>query len=205
MGVQNENNVEGSKFESAMNTYVGDTTQHRQTSEWAKMSAMVRGENYNDIQKRPSKDEQYLKAAEAFLMRSTCIRRKYGSVIVNNDEVISSGYNGSPRGVENCCDRGTCWRKEHNIPQGKMYEACVSVHSEMNAIMSAGRKNCIGGTLYLVGKEMDGTYTEADCCVLCKRMIKNSGIKRVVFRKKNGGIRVSMVDRWDFDDLTINE
>lgn len=205
MGVQNENNVEGSKFESAMNQYVGDTQTHRPTSEWAKMSAMARGENYNDTTKRPSKDEQYLKAAEAFLMRSTCIRRKYGSVIVNHDEVVSSGYNGSPRGVDNCCDIGTCWRKEHNIPAGQMYEACVSVHAEQNALLSAGRKNCIGGTLYLVGIEADGSYTEADCCVLCKRMIKNAGIKKVVFRTKSGGIRTTDVDKWDFDDLTIKK
>lgn len=207
MGVQNDNNVEGSKFETAMNGYIGDTTNHRQTSEWAKMSAMARGENYNDITNRLSKDEHYLIIAEAVSLRGTCIRRKFGAIIVNHDEQVSAGYVGAPRGRVNCIDRGTCFRQEHNIPSGSRYELCRSVHAEMNAVISAGRSACIGGTLYLVGKENDGSYTEADCCSMCKRVIINAGIKRVVMRTHSGGIKEVDVKDWitNDDSLTIHE
>ena len=206
MGVQNENNVEGSKFESAMNGYSGDTTKHLPTSEWEKMSAMARGELINDNKptNRPSKDDFYLNTALAYLQRSTCLRRKYAAVIINNDVIVAAGYNGSPRGIANCCDTGKCYRKEHNIPAGEQYEACVSVHAEQNAIINAGRERCIGATLYLTGIETDSNeYTEADCCVLCKRAIKNAGIEKVIFRTKTGGVRKVNVSDWGYDDLTI--
>ena len=98
---------------------------------------------------RKSKDEYYLNIAEAVLTRSTCLRRKYGAVIVKDDEIISTGYNGSPRGWDNCCDLGYCVRVQENIPHGQRYEECRSVHAEMNAIISASRRDMIGSTLYL--------------------------------------------------------
>lgn len=208
MGVQNDSNVEGSKFESAMNGYIGDTSTHRPTSEWAKMSAMARGENYNDATKRPSKDNYYLQIAETIAIRGTCLRRKFGAVIVNNDQIVATGYVGAPRGRKNCIDIGTCFRQEHNIPSGSRYELCRSTHAEMNAVISAGRDRCIGGTLYLVGKENDGSYTEADCCMMCKRVIINAGIEKVVIRMKNGSHRtVNVYEDWVLDDdsLTIHE
>jgi dCMP deaminase len=110
--------------------------------------------------------------------RSTCIRRQYGAVIVKNDEIIATGYNGSPRGEENCCDRGQCWREANNIPHGERYEACRSVHAEQNAIISASRSDLIGSTMYLVGFE-NGKPIQAIPCDICARLIKNAGILEV--------------------------
>lgn len=128
---------------------------------------------------RLSKDEYYINIAKAVSKRSTCLRRQYGAVIINNDEIVSTGYNGSPRGEINCCDVEICKRldKPHNSGD---YSDCHSVHAEQNAIISASRKEMIGATLYLYGEE-DGKAIE-DCvpCPICLRMIKNSGIVKVI-------------------------
>ena len=196
--------MEGSRFETAMNTYTGDTSNHLPSSEWEKMAAMARGENYNEPKKRPSKDEYYLKMAEDASLRGTCLRRRFGAIIVNNDEIVATGYVGAPRGRKNCCDIGYCWRAAHHIPSGQMYEKCRSIHAEMNACISAGRAKSIGGTMYLVGVENDGTYTEADCCSMCKRAIINAGINEVIFRTRVGGVRKVLVQKWiDEDDSLI--
>ena len=129
---------------------------------------------------RPNKDEYYLDIAASVAKRSTCLRRRYGAVIVNNDEIIATGYNGSPRGEKNCCDTGECWREAHHIPHGEQYEKCVSVHAEMNAIISAARKDMVGGTLYLMGFDDSNPIFHAVPCTICRRLIKNAGIKRVV-------------------------
>jgi dCMP deaminase len=128
---------------------------------------------------RPNKDVYYLGIAQAVSKRSTCLRRQYGAVIVKDDEIVSTGYNGSPRGDVNCCDSGSCWRESHNIPHGEQYEKCVAVHAEQNAIISASRRELLGATLYLVGME-NGKLIEAKPCEICARMIKNAGISRVV-------------------------
>lgn len=137
---------------------------------------------------RISKDEYYLNIAEAVLQRSTCLRRKYGAVIVQNDVIVATGYNGSPRGMVNCCDTGECEREKHNVPKGERYELCVAIHAEDNAISAAGRDKCLGSTLYICGMEMDGTYAKPNPCLMCNRKIVNSGIKRVVGKGKNGEI-----------------
>ena len=129
---------------------------------------------------RPNKDEYYLDIAASVAKRSTCLRRRYGAVIVNNDEIIATGYNGSPRGEKNCCDTGECWREAHHIPHGEQYEKCVSVHAEMNAIISAARKDMVVGTLYLMGFDNNNPIFHAVPCTICRRLIKNAGIKRVV-------------------------
>ena len=130
---------------------------------------------------RPSKDEYYLGIAEAVLKRSTCLRRKYGAVIVKNDEIVSTGYNGAVRGEANCCDIGYCEREKNNVPKGERYELCKALHAEDNAITSAGRENTLGATLYIVGLEMkDGSYANPAPCLMCRRKIVNAGIKRVV-------------------------
>ena len=129
---------------------------------------------------RTNKDEYYLDIAASVAKRSTCLRRRYGAVIVNNDEIIATGYNGSPRGEKNCCDTGECWREAHHIPHGEQYEKCVSVHAEMNAIISAARKDMVGGTLYLMGFDDSNPIFHAVPCTICRRLIKNAGIKRVV-------------------------
>lgn len=131
---------------------------------------------------RPDKDSYYLDIAYAVAQRGTCIRRNYGSVIVLNDAIQSTGYSGSPRGEQNCCDSDEgCIREKLNIPSGQGYDQCKSVHSEMNAIINAGRDKTIGATLYLVGVNNDGSWVgEPKPCSLCERIIKNSGILKVV-------------------------
>ena len=130
---------------------------------------------------RTDKHSYYLGIAEAVLKRSTCLRRKYGAVIVKDDEIISTGYNGAPRGWENCSDVGYCFREHEEIPHGERYEACRSVHGEANAIISASRRDMIGATLYLAGQEADGTpILQPEPCAMCKRLIINAGIKEVI-------------------------
>ena len=128
---------------------------------------------------RISKNDYYLGIALAVAKRSTCLRRQYGAVIVKNDEIIATGYNGAPRGEQNCCDTNYCWREANNVPHGEKYEACKSVHAEQNAIISASRKDMIGATLYLAGIEND-IVIKASPCDICRRMIINAGIERVV-------------------------
>lgn len=129
---------------------------------------------------RIQKDEYYLNIAREVAARSTCLRRRYGAVIVNNDEIIATGYNGAPRCEPNCIDRGFCKREELNVPKGERYELCVAVHAEQNAIISAARRDMIGGTIYIVGLESDGSYANPPPCVICRRLIANSGIIRCV-------------------------
>ena len=130
---------------------------------------------------RADKDSYYLRIAEAVLRRSTCIRRKYGAEIVKDDEIISTGYNGAPRGWENCCERGYCYREQEGIPHGERYELCRSVHGEANAVISASRRDMIGAVLYLAGQEEDGSSIQnAEPCAMCKRLIINAGIKEVI-------------------------
>lgn len=127
---------------------------------------------------RISVDEYYLNIAKAVCKRSSCLKRQYGAVIVNNHEIIATGYNGSPRGEINCCDIGVCERLNEVHNSGK-YDLCKSVHAEQNAIISASRKDMIGGTLYLYGEE-NGKPVDAKPCSICERMIKNAGILRIV-------------------------
>lgn len=130
---------------------------------------------------RPNKDEYYLKIAEAVLERSTCLRRKYGAVLVKDDEIVATGYNGAPRGERNCCDLEYCEREMQGVPKGERYELCVAIHAEDNAITSAGRAKANGATLYIVGKEVaTGKYANPSPCMMCRRKIVNAGIKRVV-------------------------
>ena len=136
---------------------------------------------------RKSKDDYYLSIAEAVLERSTCLRRKYGAVIVRADEIISTGYNGSPRGSKNCCDLGYCYRKQNEIPHGERYESCRSVHAEANAIISASRQDMLGATLYLAGQESDGTpISETKPCYMCYRLILNAGISAIITKNADG-------------------
>lgn len=133
---------------------------------------------------RRDKINYYLDIAEQVLERGTCLRRNFGAIIVNNDEIVSTGYVGAPRGRKNCCDLKYCTREKLNVPRGERYELCRSVHAEQNAIISARRKDMLGATLYLVGiNYSDGSYvSNARPCALCKRMIINAGIKQVVVR-----------------------
>ena len=132
---------------------------------------------------RPSFDEMFLNVAKDCAMRSTCIRKKYGAVIVSMDNrIISTGYNGAARGCVNCSDINYCAREKLHIPSGERYEICRSVHAEANAIINAGAENCIGATLYLYGMDAKtgNPLDSNECCMMCKRMILNAQISRIV-------------------------
>jgi len=134
---------------------------------------------------RITKQEYYLNIAKAVSLRGTCLRRNYGAVIVKDDEIISTGYTGNPRGSDNCIDIGTCYRIENNIPSGQQYEVCKSVHAEQNAIISASRSEMNGATLYLYGQDFK-TKKELECalpCSICERLIINAGIQYVINNK----------------------
>ena len=155
---------------------------------------------------RIDKNNYYLDIAEAALERSTCIRRKWGAVIVKDDEIISTGYNGAPRGRKNCTDIGTCIREELNIPRGERYELCRSVHAEQNAIISAARSDMIGATLYEVGIDAKtGEYVKNSMpCAMCKRFIINSGIEKMVFRDTKNKYREIPVSELIENDDSLN-
>ena len=152
---------------------------------------------------RRNKTNYYLDLADVVSKRGTCLRRHYGAVIVKNDEVISTGYVGAPRGRKNCSDLGRCIRQEMEIPRGERYELCRSVHAEANAIISAEREKMIGSTLYLSGREVaTGCYVKnSNSCSMCKKMIINAGIEKVVIRDTQDDYREIMVQEWiDHDD-----
>ena len=152
---------------------------------------------------RIDKNNYYLDMAEAALERSTCLRRKWGAVIVKDDEIISTGYNGAPRGRKNCTDLGTCIREDLKIPRGERYELCRSVHAEQNAIISASRKDMIGATLYEVGVDAKtGEYVKNSMpCAMCKRFIINSGIVKMIFRDSKDKYReIDVKELIDNDD-----
>lgn len=155
---------------------------------------------------RRDKDNYYLDIASTVAERGTCLRRNYGAIIVKNDEIISTGYVGAPRGRKNCSDIGRCIRQELKIPRGERYEMCRSVHAEANAIISAARRDCIGATLYLVGIERDNGEIVANscCCSMCKRMVINSGIKQVVIRDSKDEYRVIPVQDWIDNDESLD-
>lgn len=130
--------------------------------------------------KRPSQIKYYLDIAAAVAARSTCIRRQYGAVIVKNDTIVSTGYNGTARGLVNCCDLNECYREAHNIPHGQQYEKCKAVHAEANAIINASREEMCGAILFLAGFENGERMKNPTPCEMCSRMITNSGIRRVI-------------------------
>lgn len=154
---------------------------------------------------RVDKINYYLDIAETVTERGTCLRNNYGSVIVKNDEIISTGYTGAPRGRKNCLDLGYCMRKKCDMPSGKGYEKCRSVHSEQNAIISAARTEMIGATLYLVGvNKRNGEYVnDNEPCSFCKRMLINSGIKDVYMRDSKEKYRHEFIEKWIENDDTI--
>lgn len=162
-------------------------------------------ENKNQQISRIDKNNYYLNVAEEVSKRGTCLRNNYGSVIVKNDEIISTGYTGAPRKRKNCCDLGYCRRKKNNTPSGAGYEKCRSVHSEQNAIISASREKMIGGTLYLVGiNARNGEYKKnTEPCTLCKRVIINAGIETVIIRETKAEYKTIPVFNWIEEDDTL--
>ena len=153
---------------------------------------------------RIDKENYYLDIAETVSERSTCLRRCYGAIIVQNDEIISTGYNGAPRGRKNCADLEYCTREELKIPSGQRYELCRSVHAEANCIISASRREMMGATLYMACRDpkTGALLPGSTSCSMCRRQIINAGIKRVVIRDNKTDYRVVDVQtQWiDEDD-----
>ncbi|MDL2215756.1 dCMP deaminase family protein [Ruminococcaceae bacterium OttesenSCG-928-N02] len=157
---------------------------------------------------RTNKTDYYLEIADVVSRRSTCLRRHFGAIIVQNDTVIATGYNGAPRGRTNCTDLGFCAREAQDVPRGERYELCRSVHAEANAIISAARSEMLGSTLYLCGREVESgaLIANASSCSMCRRMIINAGIENVVVRTANGGHNVFNVTAlWVPDEDTSGE
>ncbi|HHZ05388.1 MAG TPA: dCMP deaminase family protein [Clostridiales bacterium] len=155
---------------------------------------------------RIDKKNYYLDIAETVLERGTCLRRNYGAIIVNNDQIISTGYVGAPRGRKNCIDTGVCVRENLQVPRGERYELCRSVHAEANAIIAAPRNDMLGATLYLVGRDaVTKKYVEnASPCAMCKRLIINAGIKRVIIRNSPDKFTAVYVDDWIANDESLH-
>ena len=136
---------------------------------------------------RKSWDEYFMEIAEIVKTRSTCLRRQVGAVIVKDDAVISTGYNGSPRGFENCCDIGVCPRMQRNMHQGEGYGMCRAIHAEANALLTCSREQTLGADLYLTSiNPEDNSIHPARPCPLCARQIIQAGIRNVYLRKGEG-------------------
>lgn len=155
---------------------------------------------------RRDKHNYYLDIAETVSERGTCLRRNYGAIIVKHDSIIATGYSGAPRGRKNCIDLGTCMRENMNIPRGERYEMCRSVHAEANAIINASRDEMLGSILYLCGKDAKtGELIPDSCaCGMCKRLIINAGIDRVIIRNTRDQFQEIVIRDWVFNDDTLS-
>ena len=155
---------------------------------------------------RVSKHNYYLDIAQTVAERSTCLRKKYGAIIVKDDSIIATGYNGAPRGRQNCSDLNFCMREKLQIPRGERYEMCRAVHAEANAIIAASRDQMLGSTLYQSCVDpKDGELVAGTCsCMMCKRMIINAGITKVVYRDTKDEYRIVDVEDWITDDDSLS-
>ncbi len=155
---------------------------------------------------RVSKENYYLDIAQTVAERSTCMRRHFGAIIVKDDVIVSTGYNGAPRGRENCTDINYCMRDKLNIPRGERYELCRSIHAEANAIIAASRERMLGATLYMVcvNPKDKSLYEGTSSCMMCKRLIINAGIEKIVVRDTKDEYRVIPVSDWIKDDDSLS-
>lgn len=147
---------------------------------------------------RPEWEEYFLDIAAAVGRRATCLRRRYGAIIVKDKIILSTGYNGAPRGEANCIDTGICERERLNVPKGQNYELCVAVHAEQNAIINADPEKMKGASIYIVGYNADGSLASGKPCLLCRRMLRNARLKEAVYRETDGSI--VRVDPQDIKD-----
>lgn len=154
---------------------------------------------------RRDKTNYYLDISQTVAERGTCLRRNFGAILVKNDEIIATGYNGAPRGRINCCDRGECTREKLNVPRGQRYELCRSVHAEANCIISASRNDMIGSTLYLscLDPRTHAVVGEVEPCSMCKRLIINAGIEKVIVRNNPQEYCVFNVTDWIENDDSL--
>ncbi len=156
---------------------------------------------------RKDKINYYLDIAQTVTERGTCLRRNFGCIIVKNDEIISTGYTGAPRGRKNCIDLQFCYREKMGVPRGQMYEKCRSVHAEMNAIISASRRDMLGAEMFIVGKSYldKELVADANSCSICKRLIINAGIEKVYIRDDASTYRVICTEEWIKNDDSLIE
>ena len=154
---------------------------------------------------RRDRENYYLDIAQAVLGRGTCLRRNFGAIIVKNDQILSTGYAGAPRGRQNCSDLGVCLREKLGVPRGERYELCRAVHAEANAIIHASRSEMTGATLYLVGvdAQTEELVPDASPCSMCKRMIINAGISRVIIRNTPDSFTAIYVQDWIENDGSL--
>ncbi len=145
---------------------------------------------------RPGWDEYFINIAKVIATRATCLRRKYGAVITKDNIIVSTGYNGAPAGMKDCLEVGKCTRKELQIPHGERYELCHSVHAEANAIIRASGEELNGATIYISGNDHDSGECLSEPCMMCKRMILNARIKKVVYSNGKNGIIVVNPQKW---------
>ena len=155
---------------------------------------------------RISKHNYYLDIAQTVAERSTCMRRKFGAIIVKDDSIVSTGYNGAPRGRANCNEINFCIREKLNIPRGERYELCRSVHAEANAIIAASRDRMLGSTLYMacVSPEDGSLFAGTSSCMMCKRQIINAGIETVIIRDTADEYRIVKVSEWIENDDSLS-
>ena len=160
----------------------------------------------SEVIMRISKENYYLDIAETVSERSTCLRKRYGAIIVKNDSILATGYNGAPRGRKNCSDLGYCMRDKLNIPRGERYEMCRSVHAEANAIIAAPREDMLGATIYMACTDpKDGSIVPNTCsCMMCKKLIINAGISTIVIRDSKEDFRVINVADWITEDDSLS-
>lgn len=160
------------------------------------------GDNGKKLFVRPAWDEYFIEIAKVVSSRSTCLRRRYGAVIVKDNVIVSTGYNGAPRGSVNCVDRGSCKRKELNVPAGERYELCEAVHAEQNAVINGSPERMKNATIYIAGFEENGDFADGKPCLLCRRMIQNAMIKDVIYLGKDGSI-IRVEDVKELDGATV--
>lgn len=155
---------------------------------------------------RRDKINYYLDIADTVMERGTCLRRRYGAIIVKNDQIISTGYVGAPRGRKNCSDLGYCTRERLNVPRGERYELCRSVHAEANAIIAASREQMLGATLYMscIDAKTGELVPNTCSCMMCKRQVINAGIEKVVVRETAETYTVYNVSDWIENDDSLS-
>ena len=155
---------------------------------------------------RVSKHNYYLDIAQTVAERSTCLRKKFGAIIVKNDSIISTGYNGAPRGRKNCSDMGLCLRDKLGIPRGERYELCRSVHAEANAIIAAPRDQMLGAVLYMscINSKTGELEPSTSSCMMCKRQVINAGISQVIVRDTKDSFRIINVEDWIENDDSLS-